>query len=72
MHMWREGNFEVDYIVSLENKLFAIEVKSGRNRSRKGLEAFVSRYPKALPIFLTLENVERFLDNPVTFLETLA
>ena len=37
---WRDGSQEVDYILSSEDRLFAMEVKSGRKRSAAGLVAF--------------------------------
>lgn len=46
---WRERDLEVDYVVEDARRLTAIEVKSGRERevSRRGLDAFVTRYPAA-------------------------
>ncbi len=68
---WRDGNAEVDYIVTHDNVLYAIEVKSGRTRSRKGLDAFCAAYPRARQVFVTPENIEIFWANPRQFLETL-
>jgi len=46
---WRERDLEVDYVVEDARRLAALEVKSGRERegSRRGLDAFVTRYPAA-------------------------
>jgi hypothetical protein len=44
---WREGNLEVDFVVRVGRSVHAIEVKSGRERSRDGLAAFRKRHPKA-------------------------
>ncbi len=46
---WREGDAEVDYVVQLGSRVWAIEVKSGRPRSASGLEAFRRRYPSSEP-----------------------
>jgi predicted AAA+ superfamily ATPase len=37
---WREGNDEVDFVLKIRGKLLAIEVKSGKLRSKSGMEAF--------------------------------
>jgi len=44
---WREGDREVDFVVSQGTQVWAIEVKSGRPGKLSGLEAFKQRYPKA-------------------------
>jgi len=40
LYYWRNRNDEVDFIVECRGKLVAIEVKSGRDKSAKGLSAF--------------------------------
>jgi uncharacterized protein len=48
IYYWREGDFEVDFILKKGSKLVAIEVKSGLSKpSLSGLEEFKSRYPTA-------------------------
>lgn len=42
---WRDGNNEVDFVVSQGRKRTAIEVKSGRVKSLNGLGAFVQKFP---------------------------
>jgi predicted AAA+ superfamily ATPase len=46
---WRERNLEVDFVVEDPSGLTAIEIKSGRRRDgdRRGLDAFLTRYPDA-------------------------
>jgi hypothetical protein len=44
---WREGNTEVDFVISRGDEIWAIEVKSGRQGKLPGLERFRSKYPKA-------------------------
>lgn len=70
---WREGKFEVDFIVELEGNTYAIEVKSGRKKSKRGLARFVKQFPDSIPImmdyelgqkFLLSTNVDEFLENP--------
>lgn len=45
---WREGNDEVDFVLSGADVLIAIEVKSGRMKPLGGMAAFLERYPQAL------------------------
>lgn len=42
---WRNGSYEVDFVVTKGRRRTAIEVKSGRVKSLKGLGEFVQRYP---------------------------
>jgi len=44
---WREGDYEVDFVVSRGRDVWAIEVKSGRSGKTAGLTRFRSRYPEA-------------------------
>lgn len=66
LYYWREKNLEVDYVFSYDDRLFAVEVKAGRERSRKGLDAFISRHKKAVPVTIDQNNLETFLllENP--------
>lgn len=69
---WREKNAEVDFVYRYQGKLYAIEVKSGRKKSAKGLEAFVQHFPEARPVILTPDNFLQFSENPKMFLARLA
>ena len=69
---WRERNDEVDFVYQYRDRLYAIEVKSGRKKSAKGLDAFCAQAPGALRAIITPENFARFSDNPRAFLETVA
>lgn len=44
---WRDGDVEVDFVVTHGERIWALEVKSGRPRKLSGLDAFRVRYPKA-------------------------
>ncbi len=44
---WREGDCEVDFVITRGIKLWAIEVKSGRSGKTPGLELFRARYNDA-------------------------
>lgn len=44
---WRDGNNEVDFVVSRGRDVWAIEVKSGRTGKKADLTRFRNRYPDA-------------------------
>jgi predicted AAA+ superfamily ATPase len=52
LYYWRDGKFEVDFVLEKGGKVYAIEVKSGRKRSTRGLEQFIQRYPGSIPILI--------------------
>lgn len=68
---WREKNAEVDFVYRYQGRLYAIEVKSGRKKSAKGLEAFRKHFPAARPVILTPENFPALSADPAKFLATL-
>lgn len=50
---WNDGQKEVDFVLSQSGQLFALEVKSGRQRGNvNGLEAFAKIHPSARPLVL--------------------
>jgi len=49
---WREGNYEVDYVVARGADIRAIEVKSGANKKLSGLARFQSQYPEAKALII--------------------
>lgn len=68
---WREKNAEVDFVYRYRGCLFAIEVKSGRKKSAKGLEEFCKQFPEAIAVILTPDNFIAFSENTSGFLEKL-
>lgn len=44
LYYWRNGDDEVDYIVTMDGETIAIEVKSGRRSMNSGLPAFAQKY----------------------------
>ncbi|RRD91421.1 ATP-binding protein [Bacteroides heparinolyticus] len=44
VYYWRENSLEVDFILQQNDKLIAIEVKSGRRTTNEGLPAFRKKY----------------------------
>lgn len=67
VHWWREGTDEVDFVISQADSVIAIEVKSGRVKSLKGLAAFVNRFPHARTLVVGSAecSLERFLAGEV-------
>lgn len=47
VHWWREGNNEVDFVLSKGESLSAIEVKGGHESSQSGMAAFLKQNPSA-------------------------
>ena len=72
LYYWREGVDEVDFIYQYRQRIYAIEVKSGRNKSAKGLQAFCEKEPSALRVILTPDNFSAFSANPTEFLKQIA
>jgi len=69
---WREKQAEVDFVFKSHSKLYAIEVKSGRKKFAKGLNAFVEKISNARRIVITPENFLHFSQERLAFLEKLA
>jgi predicted AAA+ superfamily ATPase len=71
LYYWREGNDEVDFVLKKGKNIYAIEVKSGRKKSEKGLLKFKAKFPEAKLAMITLDNYKKFEKNPMEFLENL-
>jgi uncharacterized protein len=69
---WRERNDEVDFVYQYRDALYAIEVKSGRKKSSKGLAAFCAQVPEAAPVIISPENFAQFSSHPRDFLARVA
>lgn len=72
VYYWRERNDEVDFVYQYRDRIYAIEVKSGRKKSAKGLEAFCAQVPKALKVIITPENFAQFSASPRAMMEAVA
>ena len=69
LYYWREGRYEVDYVLKRGRNIWAIEVKSHDTKNHKGLEAFKDKYPDSKSVLISLENYTDFEKNPIQFLE---
>lgn len=68
---WK-GKAELDFVYMQGRDVFAIEVKSGRKKSAKGMTEFLTHYPKAKPVFITWDRFEYFAKNSQQFIENAA
>lgn len=59
----------MDFVYQYRDHLYAIEVKSGRKKSAKGLDAFCAQAPQALRVIETPENFAQFSVDPRQFLQ---
>lgn len=69
---WRERNDEVDFVLKSGRSIWAIEVKSGRKKSLKGLEKFKKEFPTSKTVIITPEKYREFEADPMGFLEKFA
>jgi len=67
---WREGKYEVDFVLKSGRKIYAIEVKSGRKKTSLGLSQFKKQFPNSKIIIINRENYSEFESDPMTFLES--
>jgi len=67
---WREKSAEVDFVLAHQGQVYALEVKSGRKKSAKGLQAFTEQFPKARPVIVTPDNFAALSENPARFLDS--
>lgn len=70
LYYWRDGADEVDFVFE-SDRLYAIEVKSGRKRRAGGLSAFRTRFPAAVPVVVAPEDYEAFDRDPAAFLSAI-
>ncbi len=71
LYYWREGQYEVDFVLNYGKKIWAIEVKSGRKRKMQGLNQFIKKFPNAIPVIITLENYHELEAQPLKLLNLI-
>ncbi|MCU0640319.1 MAG: ATP-binding protein [Candidatus Krumholzibacteria bacterium] len=64
LYYWRDGKQEIDFVVELAKRLYAIEVKSGAPGTLKGLERFRALHPECIPIVIDRETAAALLASP--------
>jgi len=68
LYYWREGDYEIDFVIEYGKKLLGLEVKSGISTANKGIGRFLNQYSSAKTIFVGTGgiSIEEFLKvNPV-------
>lgn len=68
VYYWREGHKEVDFVLYCQERLVAIEVKSGANKKTlAGLEAFVNHYhpDRIIQVGQYGISIDQFLRTPI-------
>ena len=69
LYYWREGKYEVDFVLEDRGAVFCLEVKSGAKRtSLPGIHKFLEQYPKAKPLLVGAQGIslETFLSTPLS------
>ena len=69
LYYWREGANEVDFVLKCGRKVWGIEVKSGRKKSTKGIDAFKKHFLQAKVVIISPDNYMEFEESPMQFLE---
>lgn len=72
LYYWREGNLEVDFVLKIGRKMYAIEVKSGRRKDSKALSVFTSKFIGSKQVIITRENYRSFESDSIGFVEQFA
>ncbi|MCK5095283.1 MAG: DUF4143 domain-containing protein, partial [Spirochaetes bacterium] len=71
IYYWRERNFEVDFVITMGNRILALEVKSGKTKTNvPGIGEFKKHYPSSKPLLVGSGGIslENFLSlNPEDF-----
>jgi predicted AAA+ superfamily ATPase len=52
LYYWRDRHLEVDFVLETPKTTWAIEIKSGRTQSIKGMRKFCSLYPEVKPLII--------------------
>ncbi|MBL6988874.1 MAG: ATP-binding protein [Bacteriovoracaceae bacterium] len=71
LYYWRKGNYEVDFVLRWQKKIYAVEVKSGKTRRASGLELFCQQFVGSIPIIVSKDNYLEFISDPQSFLRSL-
>ena len=58
---WREGDYEVDFVIDTERQVLGVEVKSGRRKRQQSTIAYKKKFPAAQIIFLDWVSGASFL-----------
>lgn len=68
------GNYEIDFVIQLKNKIIPIEVKSSCNKNHTSLTKFNEKNANSVSLILSLDNLKKdgkIINVPLYFLEYL-
>ncbi len=69
VYYWREGDYEIDFVVPYKAQLLGIEVKTKKNKSSKSVTEFKKHFPHAQIIYIHQENFSSFSKDVMKFLD---
>jgi predicted AAA+ superfamily ATPase len=70
-YYWRDGDCELDFVVTIGNQIFGIEVKTKKIKSSKSIGEFQKHYPNSRIVFVSMDNYAKFAIDPAKFLKSL-
>lgn len=73
IYYWNRGSYEIDYVIEKGNKIVAIEVKSGKESTSKGLALFDDEFHPHVIFLIGTDGIplEQFLSmNPADLFDT--
>jgi predicted AAA+ superfamily ATPase len=68
VYYWREGDYEIDFVIKLKGKLMGIEVKTNKKKSSKSVGEFKKVYSEAEVAYVNYENYSSFAKDPEAYL----
>ncbi|MEQ1664937.1 MAG: DUF4143 domain-containing protein [Bdellovibrionales bacterium] len=71
VYYWREGNYELDFVVEHEGQMIGVEVKS-KIRKSSSLSFFRAKVPTAKTCIIDMLNYKDFENNPIEFLTQMS
>jgi len=68
VYYWRQGDFEIDFLVKVKSKIIGIEVKSQKRKSSNSVSAFKKAHSKSQVIYINFDNYQQFARDPVKYI----
>ena len=65
---WRDGDYEVDFVVEINGETIGVEVKSQKRKSSKSVFEFKKNFEESKIVYIHFENYSKFAENPRKFL----
>ncbi len=64
IYYWRDGRYEVDFVIEKDDLVIGIEVKSSSIKKTRGLEVFKKAFPTSIPLQLDEELSTKLIESP--------